>query len=535
MLKKYYTEYKIENINKIIVYILLFVIGIVPIITYKYQTASYSPIFGNHSFTTGMKVDIFNFFKSLILYLGTIGVFGLFIYKILSLKEEQKLNKFNVLILGLMCIIALSTAFANYKDIALFGNFDRHEGALAWTCYLFILFILYNIKIEKKYFKLFYFALVPFLVLNTILSVVKLFGVDMLQYPIVQALMGGKGDLTGQLFTTLYHYNFGSGIAAVMFSASFMYLLLEKETKKKIVLLITSVLSFAMLLSLISNGGFITILAMIPLIIVCGLRFTDKKNVLIWSSILLVLNAIVYFVLNSKNSVVYDESMAIFAKLNGISPLIIPAIIVLFIGLLFIMKVTNKKKFFNYIVSISLVVMVVSFGMYSYTLNKQNKEIEAGNTSIIRIEENPMFIKLNEISTDRLNIWTKTINLINEKPILGHGFDTFPYVFLSNDDNGGLSTYGEVIDKPHNWYLSIAYGSGLISLIGIVIIILSIIKGAFYSCVDKVDNKYLYIFSMGSIAYAVQGMFNDSLVGTSIIFWIFAGLSLNLLKNEINE
>lgn len=533
MLKQFYTQEKIEKIDKQIIFILLAMLCIIPIITYKYISTSYSPIFMNNFYATGTKVDVFNFYKAALLYLGTGAIFALFMYKTMILKENIRQGKLNIIMLVLGVGIILSLVLSQYKDIALMGNFDRHEGALAWFCYLTIFFTLYNIKIEEKYFKIFYFVLVPFLIINVVLAVVKLFGYDLLKNSIVQMLIGGNGDLTGQFFTTLYHYNFGSGIAAVIFSTSFMYLLLEKDTKKKIVLLVLSVLAFAMNIALISNGGFITIVALVPIIIVLGCRFNDKKSVLTWTAILFVLNAITYFILNNSNPMVYDESMAVFAKLNSLSALAIPAIILLFIAILVMMKFVNKKKFFNYSLGIVIICIITSATFYSYNLNKQ-RDMLAKNpqANIVKVQDSSLFKKVNEISTDRLNIWTKTIDLINDKPIVGHGFDTFPYVFISNDDNGGLSTYGEIIDKPHNWYLSVAYGSGLIGLVGLLGIIIYILKGAFYKCVDKVDDKYIYIFVIGTIAYAVQGMFNDSLVGSSIIFWIFAGLSINKLSIE---
>lgn len=536
MLKQFYEKEKIERINKSIVYVLLVMLCIIPIITFKYISTSYSPVFMNNSYSTGIKVDVFNFYKAIVLYLGTGIIFTLFMYKCIVLKDELRKGKLNIIMLILALGIIISPLVSPYKDIALMGNFDRHEGALAWLCYLTILFVLYNIKIEEKYYKVFYFILVPFLIINVILSVSKLFGNDLINNSIVQALIGGKGDLGGQFFTTLYHYNFGSGVAAVIFSTSFIYMLLENDVKKKSSILIIASLSFAMLLAMISNGGFITIVILIPIIITLACRLSDKKSVFTWSAILLVINTIIYFILNNQNSNVYEESMVLFVKLNNISVFIIPAIIALFIAVLLIMKFVNKKKFFNISLSIMVVGTLMCVSLYALNLNKQNKVLEQNpNASIVRIQDSAIFNKLNQISTDRLNIWTKTLDLINDKPLFGYGFDTFPYVFIPNDDNGGLSTYGEIIDKPHNWYLSVTYGSGLVGLIGLLGVIIYIIKGVFDRAVDKINNKYIYVFGIGSIAYAVQGMFNDSLVGTSIIFWIFAGLSLNLLKNEINE
>nr|WP_288306450.1 hypothetical protein [uncultured Romboutsia sp.] len=54
-------------------------------------------------------------------------------------------------------------------------------------------------------------------------------------------------------------------------------MLLEEEIKRKVAILIIASLSFAMLLAMISNSGFITIVVLIPIIIVLACRLTDKK------------------------------------------------------------------------------------------------------------------------------------------------------------------------------------------------------------------------------------------------------------------
>ncbi|RDY23279.1 hypothetical protein CHF27_009040 [Romboutsia maritimum] len=536
MLNKYYAESKIELINKIIMFISLFMLGIIPIIMYKHISISYSPVFLNNSYATGEKLDIFNFYKTMTLYLGTGAIFTLFMYKVVALKEEIKVNKLNIIVLILAVGIMLSSLLSEYKDIALFGNFDRYEGSLAWFCYLTIFFALYNMDIEEKYYKFFYFILFPFLIINTILSVVKVFGFDVLQLKFVQAMIGANGAAGGEFFTTLYHFNFGSAAGAVIFSVSFMYLLLEEDKKRKILLLVGTVLSFTMTISLISSGGFITMLLITPIILVLGFRFTDdKKSVFKWTCIMIDINAVISIILMKINSKVYEESFAILVKMHKISPIIIPLVIFIFGSLLIFMKFINEKKFFNTVSIVTVVFLSISIFLYSHNLNKENKLIEENSqTSIVRMRDKEIFKKINEMSTDRLNIWTKTIDLINDKPIVGHGFDTFPYVFLSTDKDGGISTYGEVIDKPHNWYISMAYGSGLIGLIGLIGVIFYLIRGFYYNCIDKENDKYLYVFAIGMIAYVIQGLFNDSFVGTSILFWTFSGLCANKIIRKID-
>lgn len=155
MLSKFYKEEKIERTDRYIMYVIIAMLLIIPIITYKYISKVNSPIPMDNPFGTGIKADVFNFYKVMILYLGTGMIFSLFVYKSTILKDAIKFEKINVLLVILSIGIIGSVLFSPYKNIALMGNFDRHEGAIAWFCYLTILFILYNTKIENKYFKTF--------------------------------------------------------------------------------------------------------------------------------------------------------------------------------------------------------------------------------------------------------------------------------------------------------------------------------------------------------------------------------------------
>lgn len=526
MLDKYYNRGKIEQIDKIILFILLAMMCIIPMIVHSYNSTNYSPIFTLSIYSSGQRIEIFNFYKTAVLYLGTAIVFLLFMYKILFLKEALKNRKINILLLILTIGVIFSVIISDYKDIALFGNIDRFEGALAWFCYIIIFFVLYNIKIDVKNFKLFYFGLFPFMIINLFLGLFEFFGINILDYEIIKLLLGG-GELSGTFWTTLYHYNFMSGIASVIFGVSLLYMLLEKNTKRKIWILLGEVMSFTMILTSASSSGFITMIISIPIILILAWRFVNKKDFCVWLGVVFITNLIIYLILNSFDSKIYEESFSIFGKLNSISIFIIPALILIIVAVLMTMKLVNKKRFFDY--TTILFVGFVSIGLivFSYNLYKENKEIEKNpNTTIARMSDSKIFQKINELSTDRLNIWCKTIELI-DNPILGNGFDTFPYKIISEGKHGTINSFGETIDKPHNWYITVLYGSGIIGLIGLVGTILILIKGAFYSCVDRKENKYLYIFTIGLLAYTIQGLFNDSFVGTAVIFWIFAGLAAN--------
>ena len=114
MLKQFYTQEKIEKTDKQIIFILLAMLCIIPVITFKYISNSYSPVFMNNLYATGVKVDVFNFYKSIALYLGTGIIFPLFMYKIIGLKDGIREGKLNILMLILALGIIISTLVSNF-------------------------------------------------------------------------------------------------------------------------------------------------------------------------------------------------------------------------------------------------------------------------------------------------------------------------------------------------------------------------------------------------------------------------------------
>ncbi len=534
MLKGFYIEEKSKKIDKYIIFTALLMLLIIPIISYKYESLSISPIVMDNYYATGMKMDVFNFYKSLILYIGSGVIFSLFVYKVLYLDYKFKENKINIAV-GIFAVgIILAAIFSDYKGIALLGNFDRHEGALAWFSYLMVFFVIYNIDIKIKYLKLFYVALYPFLIINAVLGVLNLYGYNVLKYDFIQMILGR--NIGGTLWTTLYNQNFSSGICGVIFSLGFMYLLLESNIKKNIFIIIGNLLSFTIVLTSLSTSGFLAIVLSVPLVLIVAFKFSEKKKIVIDIIITMSINSMIFSILNYKDPSVFKESLGIFVQINQISNLIIPSIIILFVSALFVFKFTNKKKVLNYTIIATIVCICGSYTIYSYTLNKEAKAAEKNpKVSIVRMQDTALFQKLEIMSNGRAIIWQETIKLINKKPLVGQGFDTLPYT-LDNDKQEGI--YEKItIDKPHNIFLTVLYGSGIIGLLGFVGILIYIIRKSTYNLIDNKEDKIVYICLIGVVAYLVQGMLNDTFVGTSIIFWIIAGIGVNKLtsKDIINK
>ncbi|MGL4797273.1 MAG: O-antigen ligase family protein, partial [Paraclostridium sp.] len=419
---------------------------------------------------TAYKAEIFNYRKSIVLFTisGIVGI--VFVYKIMVENiafKETTLNKF-----FLITIIAVltSTIVADYKQIAILGNSERFEGAIAWICYLSIFLIIYNLKIEKNYYKYMYFALIPFLIINSMLGLLDFYGINILNYDIVHTLINSNGKIGGRLMTTLYNPNFSSGLAGCIFVVSTIYLMLEKNKKRKILILLCSMLSFTVVLVSLSLSGFLTLIVLSPIAILISTKYEQRKNIIKWSAILIVSNALVFTILYSHNNRIYNETFGFFERIININ---------------------------------------------SESLNIWNKDDE----------ETTAFEKLDSLSTGRMHIWKQTLKLIKERPLFGYGFDTFPYTIDHDDiENGNI-----FIDKPHNWYLTVWYGCGVFGIIGLLGIIVWIVLETIKLYINGIDNKMLYVTAFGVVAYSFQGLFNDSFIGTSIFFWIYAGLCANII------
>jgi len=129
-------------------------------------------------------------------------------------------------------------------------------------------------------------------------------------------------------------------------------------------------------------------------------------------------------------------------------------------------------------------------------------------------------------------IWSRTIPLIKKYIFLGSGPDTFVIAFPQQDYLGyyNYGFQGNIVTKPHNLYLQIAIQTGLLSLIAFLVFygmyfiscIRLYIRGRFNSLYAQVG---IAIF-IGTLAYMVAGLSNDSSITTAPIFWTLIGVGI---------
>lgn len=154
------------------------------------------------------------------------------------------------------------------------------------------------------------------------------------------------------------------------------------------------------------------------------------------------------------------------------------------------------------------------------------------------------FHNLEYIGSGRGYIWSRTLPLLTTSLFAGNGPDTFTIMF-PQEDYVGKANYSKtpytLIDRAHNLYLMTWVQSGLISLLFLMIFIGNYLWKAvrLYSRITF-DNKTAKLglgCFLAVISYLISGMFNDSSIQISPLFWLMLGwgMSLNYRLECVNK
>jgi hypothetical protein len=499
-----------ERVDRWIFIVLLATIAIVPLLIGVHVTEFVSPLITDKSLlTTGPKGDLFNYYKFVFLLIATSLAVSLFLYKLLflnySLPKRPILWFFFLFALG----IVLSTVCAPYKTLALYGQPDRSDGALSYICYLLLMFVAMHIQYPKKAVSYVLYSLYPFVLINFTLSIMNFLGNDALTYKIVKnaitAFLPKGANLAegSQLLGTLNQWNFMSGMFGVM---TVMYLagaIVETNLFIRIVHTVVSLVSFAIVLMSISTSGFLTIVLLLPFLFFLTFKSNNKKIALSFIIVFLVASVPILHVLASKNPRVWSESVGFFVKSNPYKQGALSAVI----------PVQPIKG------------SAISSKVYAAE-NKGFSLPELPKSGIAA-------------GSGRLYIWKKTLEITMDRLIVGYGLDTLPYHFPQDDieKRAGLRTHDIIVDKPHNVYIGILYGTGIIGFIGFIgLVLMTLWKIGQEFWKFGITQNAVIVLGIAWVAYLIQSLFNDTLPGTATPLWGVAGIMLALMyQREQNE
>ncbi len=130
-------------------------------------------------------------------------------------------------------------------------------------------------------------------------------------------------------------------------------------------------------------------------------------------------------------------------------------------------------------------------------------------------------------------IWSRSIPMLKDTLLIGHGPDTYCLYFPHYDYAGKYSSWRPniVVDKPHSWYLDIGINTGCVSLAAMLGLYAYYLLDCLRGCV-RLEGKDAFLeytgcgIFLGIAAFLVVALFNDSTVSTAPLFYSLLGLGL---------
>lgn len=586
---------------------LILVLGVIPLIV-QLQVIP-MPVEVQAFWTQDSAADFFSYYKSRALMLTAIYMVGVFgYYKAQGMKDQMLQNKSLHLYFAATAVFALfallSTVLANYKSIALWGGPERCEGLITILVYLLIMLYAMWAYTHKPDFKYIVLPLGILTFITGFLGVFQFFGHDLFttsfgQSLIIPEVYRSQGELKmlferGKIYGTMYHYNYMGSFGAMMVPLFLVLTLFLKERKAKIFCGAATVVALFALLGSTSRAGIIgLVLAAVCFIVFFGKKLIEHSKVTIGCIAVLIVFvfgvnivtgglalARIPSLLNDMKALVSSSDVDYHDKI-AVRQIDLQDDKVIFMfqdDTLTIQKNSNHQPV---IISgdgqtatapaedSSLTVGGYKMELQYVTVNEQktpflglylDDSIEFivglydegfcfvdGRMNKIEYVEAPSigFEGKEKLGSARGYIWSRSLPVMLDSALVGHGADTFFAEFPQGDLLAKLYSYGTtqmIVDKPHNLYLQIGISHGVIALAAFFIMMAAYIIDSFklyalrkeYSAQQTVGVAV----ALAVIGYLGAGFFNDSIVSVAPIFWALfgTGVAVNQLnKKEMSE
>ncbi len=474
--------------------LLLLAVAFVPLLVGGYVKDVLSPhITSIGLLMSGSKGDMFTHYKAVALMIITLIAIVLLLSKVFFMNGEIRKTKLNWFIGLFMVAIVISTLLSPSKTIALWGQYNRSDGAISYLCYLTLFFVALNIQYPKKALHYVMYSLYPFVLINFVFITMNFKGHDAMTYPAVQKAMslflpeGASLDENSLLIGTLNQWNFMSGMFAIVTVMYLAWAIIDTNKIRSVVNMIVANIALAVMLMSISTSGFFTLVVLTPFLIVLVFKAANRKMAALVLIVFFVLCVPTLHVLASDDPRVWNESIGFIIKKNPYEKEKEAAA-----------SVTDRYSF--------------SFEHRAYAADN--------HFELPKLPESGV-----SAGSGRMYIWGKTFELTMKRPAFGYGMDTLMYHFphYNIDARAGLSSETNIVDKPHSMYVGIFYGTGIVGLLGFlgiaVITSLMALKAIF-------TQKYnvAAVFGIAWLAFLVQALFNDTLPGTAAPLWTLVGM-----------
>lgn len=483
-------EQRVKQLDKQIFYVLLVVIAFTPLILAKRNRIMYSPWISDlGNISTSIKVDYFTYYKMLFLIAMTILLMILLLCRIFYLKAPVTKSPIHKWLVLFTLSIALSTALSENAYHAIWGHYNRSEGAITYICYLLLTFSATQIKLPENTVWYVGIAFVPMIVVNFIIVTCTQWNFNLLNISVVRTMLlipeTMYFNIDSMLVGTLNQENYVSGFFVMMIGFYLSAVLFEQKNSAKWIYRICLLLCMYIVLLSKSNIGFLTVVCLVLALGVYSLIINRKR----------ILAKLAIF------------SVIFFAMAQGLS----------------LMDNQIGEESYRFITQQQ------QQNDYNFGKNFTPTEATTYDEFVLPLLPN----KSTSALSSRAYIWEKSFDLIGEKPLFGYGLDTFLYHFphFNLDARSGISTERIIVDKPHSSYLDLLFGVGFIGFTVFFIIIWYFLKVVILQIRNKKFIRFLPLVML-LIAFGIQGITVDTNVGTSVVFWSVLGLYFSIIDQE---
>jgi len=484
-------------------------------------------------------------------------------------------------------LVILSYAMSDNKWIAWYGSVNRFEGSRTIICYMFMLFYTINAVDELRDAVIIIISAMISTFFNCLIGITQLIGHDIFLTRLGGMLLAGDNNTfkanfqPGQIYQTVSNLDYvGMYMALLVPALLFMiYYLGAKskrlklmslgiyEKKRRAMQLFLLVLLLLVILNIYGAGalgGYIAIASSVAvlMIVICQKKWL-KIGLIIVCSIGLIMGAVIIYartvdvrknidyletgIDNVKISVdgfevnvnyIRDKDIFEFRDAEGNK-----------IEVFFFIGKEGEYRLDNRIISEKLSVSLLNdvngipcavlnvldstVEQYGFTfyedgakyLNPYGQEVDLHPVESIGFKGRLSF------GNGRGYIWSRALPMLKEAIFVGLGADTFMFEFPQDDYAGKYSAdipIHQTCEKPHSLYLGIALGSGIVSLIAFLTMIIMAMWKAFRLGKEKLFVK---VMAAGLLGFLLAGIVNDS---TVCIMPMFYGILGSLVAMSIS-
>ena len=544
-------------------------------------------------------IDFFSYYKAVFFAIFSFTSAILLVLLKMTNKFKFKITKYYIPIFIYIIGVLFSYALSPYQTVAYRGFVEQFQGVWVMIGYAFMIFSIYNYVDKEDQVKLILYGFIFSASIAGLIGVGQYFGADLFKtmfgrylilpehlHQIAESLKFTFSKYT--IYSTMYNTNFVGSFTALLLPMAIFLFLYTEEKKYKILSFAFSVLMMMTWIGSNSRAGYLGFSFGLVFMLILY-RKKLKKDIKKIGALIAALLVIVVLM----NTVSDGRVLSQFSRLNPVNEgerlETIQVEDTRYEDIKFegnsVTFVTNKEtlkaeldgnQLMFYDENNEKLAIEISNGNiinfkddryeeYQVKLEDDNRRfivnrdgidfaiyftpdglIMAGASNVLKKTEYPpkldIFDGRERFASSRGYIWSRTIPMLMDTVIIGHGPDTYAIEFPQYDYVGKLNSFPNhrmIVDKPHNMYLQIGINTGLVSLLALLGLYLMYFIDSMKIYFKRDINSFLEYVGIGAftgiMAYLAAGMFNDQIISVAPLFYSMVGLGLavnRLVKKE---